>query len=242
MSCYWSSWLVSVGVAGLLIISNNSCRWIWQNEVNTDAFEKIVSEMESILGINSLHFCDYSDPYESSILLLSNNRDIVPSVWNPVINSKLDDLRAWSTDHQAFTRPHLRGTVGGWHVCVKQFAAGDTAIVDEVARLWRVRGSSHVLKFHGIIVKERDTYLVFDKPQYTLEEFWRVDANCAWQIKMKHIRDLVGAVAFLHSLGLSLLGFNFIGIVHRNLNSNTVMIDTFNNVKIAGLTLSNLTI
>jgi hypothetical protein len=136
--------------------------------------------MEQILGIDPLHFREYSDPYQSSIDFLRITRQDTGVNWNPVLNSELTDMRAWSRDFQAFSRQHLRAKCGGHSVCVKQYAAGDVEIKDEVERLWRVRGSSHVLKFYGIVVKERDTYLVFEAPKFTLEEFWKIDKNPAW--------------------------------------------------------------
>ncbi|KAL3897317.1 MAG: hypothetical protein SGCHY_003493, partial [Lobulomycetales sp.] len=128
-----------------------------------------------------------------------------------------------------FSRPHLIAKCGGNAVIVKQFDAmapdASAFLYDEVSRLWRVRGSSHVLRFYGITSTRElapNAYLVFDRPRFTLEEFWRVDPNPAWQIKMKHIRDFVGGVAFIHSVGLA----------HRNLNPSTIQLDSFNNVKI----------
>jgi hypothetical protein len=158
--------------------------------------------MESMLVINPQTFKDYPDPMMMINDFLRDSKNVDRVDWNPILSFELTDLRAWSRDYQAFTKPHLRATIGGNSVCVKKYAAGDATIKDEVARLWRVRGSGHVLKFHGIVVKERDTYLVFDAPKFTLEEFWKIDKNPAWQIKMKHIRDLVGGIAFIHSLGL----------------------------------------
>lgn len=63
---------------------------------------------------------------------------------------------------------------------------------------------------HGIKTMGKELSLVMELAKFSLEGFWKSSdpLKGVWWLKMKMIRDLVGAVAFIHEAGITRLSSN----------------------------------